>query len=253
MSGLQYAARGLVGLLTPQANTTVEPEFSLLLPPGHAHIAARMVSPAPGLDARLVAYIREAGQTASQFANAPLTSLAIACTGSSYLVGREEEQRLLVELSQQMHVPAFTSATAIVECLARLGARRLALASPYPESLTQASAAYWRSHGFTVVRIVRAETDPTQFHPIYALRTDAASGMLDALGSLDDVDAVLLLGTGLPSLAPLLQAHQARRGAPVLSSMLCLAWKAVEVAEPGACGLGDWLSGRHWAARLALA
>ena len=104
-----------------------------------------------------------------------------------------------------------------------------------------------------MVRIARAETDPTQFHPIYALRTDAATGMLDALGALDDVDAVLLLGTGMPSLAPLLQAHQARRGTPVLSSMLCLAWKAVETAEPGACSLDDWLSGRHWAARLALA
>jgi hypothetical protein len=48
-----------------------------------------------------------------------------------------------------------------------------------------------------VVRIVRAETDSTQFHPIYAMRTDAATGTLDALGALDDVDAVLLLGTGL--------------------------------------------------------
>ena len=27
---LEYASRGLVGMLTPQANTTVEPEFNLL-------------------------------------------------------------------------------------------------------------------------------------------------------------------------------------------------------------------------------
>jgi hypothetical protein len=145
MSGLQYAAHSLVGLLTQQPNTTVELEISILMPPGHAHIAARMVSGAGSLGVRLVAYIREAGDTAAQFPNAPLTSLALACTGSSYLVGREKEQRLLAGLSQRYGLPAFTTATAIVECLAQLGARRIALATPYPESLTQACAAYWRS------------------------------------------------------------------------------------------------------------
>ncbi len=41
---LEYAPRGLVGMLTPQANTTVEPEFNLLWPPGVAMINARLMS-----------------------------------------------------------------------------------------------------------------------------------------------------------------------------------------------------------------
>jgi len=53
---LEYAQSGLLGILTPQANTTVEPELAILLPPGVAWINARLVSSEPTIEARLLAY-----------------------------------------------------------------------------------------------------------------------------------------------------------------------------------------------------
>ena len=50
---LEYASRGLVGMLTPQANTTVEPEFNILWPRGVAMISARLMSDKPSISARL--------------------------------------------------------------------------------------------------------------------------------------------------------------------------------------------------------
>jgi maleate isomerase len=41
---VEYAPKGLIGVFTPQANTTVEPEMAILTPPGHAFINARMTS-----------------------------------------------------------------------------------------------------------------------------------------------------------------------------------------------------------------
>jgi maleate isomerase len=103
---VEYASKGLIGLLTPQANTTVEPEFSILMPAGYAHINARLVSQATTIELRLVDYFRIASQTLMQFANAPIEALALGCTGASYLAGRENEEKLLAELSDMRGVPA---------------------------------------------------------------------------------------------------------------------------------------------------
>ena len=247
---LEYAPRGLVGLLTPQANTTVEPEFGILMPAGFAHLNARLVSPAPTIEERLVEYFEVAAATARQFANAPVGALALACTGASYLAGREREAALLERLAGEFGVPAFTAASAVVDALHVLGARRIALASPYPATLTQASVGYWHSQGFEVVDVASATADPTQFNPIYSLGAAAVGALLSGLTARSDADAVLMLGTGMPTLAPLLAAN-ARGGVPVLSSMLCLGWKAVDVIEPGAWPLAGWLAASHWQARLA--
>ena len=68
---LAYAKDGLLGVLTPQANTTVEPEFSLLLPPATAMLTARLVSTKPSLNDRLRDYVAGLDATCAQFANAP--------------------------------------------------------------------------------------------------------------------------------------------------------------------------------------
>ncbi len=81
---VEYAPRGLVGVLTPQANTTVEPEFAMLWPPGVAMLNARMTSTKPTIIARLLDYLSELPSAASQFANAPIDAIASACTGASY-------------------------------------------------------------------------------------------------------------------------------------------------------------------------
>ncbi len=230
---VEYAPKGLIGLLTPQANTTVEPEFSILMPPGYAHVNARLVSDKATIEERLLDYLEVAEQVAGQFANAPVEALALGCTGASYLAGRESEERLLARLGASRGITAFTAATALVDCLAHMGARRIALATPYPEGLTQKSVAYWKSHGLNVVKTASATTDSATFHPIYSLSAEQAGGVLGELGSLSGVDAVVMLGTGMPTLAPLLSANRHGQGVPVLSCMLCLAWKAVELVSPG--------------------
>lgn len=250
---LAYAPHGLVGLLTPQANTTVEPEAWALLPQGFSLVNARMVSQAPDLNQRLLDYVQQLEHSLLQFANAPLSVLSLACTGSSYLLGRDAEARWVQTWQEQLQIPVVTAGLAVVQALHSLKARRVDLVSPYPADLTQASVAYWTSHGFEVGDVQVVSTPEHGFHAIYLTSNDAARVATERLAQ-SRADAVVMLGTGMPTLATLL-AQQGRGGPPVLSCMLALLWQSVTRAASAqtngrpSVALRDWLRGAHWAAR----
>jgi maleate isomerase len=250
---VEYAPRGLVGALTPQANTTVEPEFSILWPPGVAMINARLMSPKPSLEARLLDYFDQADEAVKQFHNAPVDVVALASTGVSYLAGISRENETVARLEQKLGVPFITSAHAVIQALQALKAERIGLVSPYPASLTQASVVYWEANGFEVARIAEVAGDAASFHPIYSIH---ASGARDALAAMrgDKLDAIVMLGTGMPTLAPILEASNLVE-CPVMSCMLCLGWACVEAIDRGrarsAATLRSWIAGEGWGARLA--
>ena len=251
---VEYAPIGLVGVLTPQANTTVEPELQCLCPPGVGLLAARMCSTAPDLEARLRDYYREPQRWTAQFANAPLGVVASACTGSSYLIGAHAEDVLFDAWSRDLGVPVTNSALAVVAAMRALGATRLSLVSPYPAWLTDASQAYWRSRGLEVARVQRLATDASRFHAIYALGSAAAREGIASLEA-DTAQAVLLLGTGTPTLGAIATPPDNAAGVPVVSCNLALWWHAMELlqghaAAPRAHTLHALLAEPRWRRRL---
>ncbi|MBS7707521.1 maleate cis-trans isomerase family protein [Chelatococcus asaccharovorans] len=246
-----YAPKGLLGVFTPQANTTVEPEIALLTPPGYAWINARMVSDKDTITARLIDYMAQFPAPLAQFANAPVDAIAIACTGASYLIGRDSEDALIADIETRTGVPAFTGASASVDALRMLGAQRIGLVSPYNSALDAESAGYWESRGFTVAAEASAYRESSDFHPIYSLDALAAERAVKSLEGRD-IDAVLMLGTGMPTLDAI--AHVPFIGkAPVLSCMLCVGWKAIALRDPATAtrdGLLRWVKGDGWSERL---
>jgi maleate isomerase len=228
---VEYARNGLIGVLTPQANTTVEPEFSILMPPGYAFLTARMVSDKPTLEGRLDDYFATIERSVAQFAGAPMKAVAFACTGASYLQGVERETRAVDALQKALDVAFLTAGRAVADALRRLGARRIALVSPYPPALTEASISYWRGHGFDIVAVTNVAQGVSKFHPIYDL---AASSVDDALGAIDlgSLDAVLILGTGIPSLGSILKYAGNDLSVPILSCTSALVWRSLVVFDP---------------------
>ena len=253
----EYAPRGFVGMLTPQANTTVEPECNILLPAGVGLVNARLASNKPSMEERLIDYFDTLAASLSQFADAPLRAVGVACTGSSYLAGRDREDAIFQALSQRLGIHVTSSALAVVDALHALGAKRIGLVSPYPDSLLRHSIAYWQSRGFAVeavAKVVATAADRERSgsaHPVYALGSES---VMEALATLQrqSLDAVVLLGTGMPSLKTILRMPSVA-GAPVISCTLALAWRCVHAVDGADCSAGsllDWIAATDWKARF---
>lgn len=249
MEASEYGAAGLVGVLPPQANSTVESELGVLLEPGVASIVSRLTCFSSDPRERLAGYFQNIGDALRAFDTAKPDVTLFACTGSTYLVGRKKERRAFASL----RLPVVSAAEAVSAALDALGARRLALVSPYPAWLTELCVAYWRGEGKEIAACASPAGDRSDTRRIYLLGTPDA---VAALGTLDlaGVDAVLVTGTGMPSLGAIAW-HTARSGVPILSSNFCLAWYAARRlagAPLDAESFRGWLDPRAaWRARLA--
>jgi maleate isomerase len=248
---VEYAPHGLIGVLTPQANTTVEPEFWVMLPPGVALINARMMSDKDTLEGRLLDYFDQLETALRQFHNAPIGAIALGTTGASYVAGIPREREAVAMVKEKAGVPFITAGLAVVLALNTIKAKRIGLVSPYPVPLTKTCVGYWEEHGFEVDGVVQIENHPDEFHPIYSISAASAEQGLDELKD-KKLDAIVMLGTGMPTLRPIADAI-GWKGAPVMSCNLCLAWRAVEALDgqtPGRTSLEPWLEGEGWVAQL---
>ncbi len=156
--------------------------------------------------------------------------VVFACTAGSFIGGSSGESALRSMILDSGAPRALTTSGALVQVLQRLGLRRLAVATPYTDLLTDDLTRFLTESGIEVVSTsALGLLDPDE---VGDLDMPVLERMVESADS-PDAEAVFLSCTNLPTvgrLGPL----SARIGKPVLSSNL-----VTMVAALHAAGLGD--------------
>ena len=217
---LDFARSGRLGIGTPQANPTVEAEIRRLLPFEVDSVTLRLTSDSPDSVTRLKSYLINLPQHAKQFAGMKIDAFLFACTATSYLLAPEIQQKAIADAEAVLGAPVITAPDALVSELKALRAERIALVSPYPSAIMLAAVKWWTLQGFEVVQQGGVDIHSTDTVQIYQLQSADAWRSLSSI-DIGKADAVVLSGTGMPSL-PIIRKASQHFGVPVISSNLSL-------------------------------
>ena len=229
------AARAAIGLIVLATDQTMEHEFRRLLDlPGVAFYESRILNDNAITPENLRAMEGRLTAAADLILPAlPLDVVAFGCTSASMMLG---EQQVFERIRAARPGAACTTPiTAAFAAFETLGARRIALLTPYRDDINRFIRNYIEARGFAVpVMGSFNEEDDRR-----AARIDLAS-IRDAaieLGRADEVDAVFVSCTSL-RLVDAITEIEAALGKPVTSSNHAMAWHCLRLA-----GIDDLRSG----------
>ena len=146
--------RKRIGVMIPSTNTTAEADFGLLAPKyvtihGQRMWRAKAVANADEVE-RMNADI-ESG--ARYLATANVDVVAYVCTTGSFYKGPGWDAEMIALIERNAGVPAVATSPAVVKALHRFGARKLSVATPYPDWNNQKLRAYLEALGFEVLNV----------------------------------------------------------------------------------------------------
>jgi len=217
-----------IGLMVPINNTTMEPELARLLPDLGALTTLRIPRDAGLLTSQTIGpYKLRALDLAKDQIASGIDDLAYGCTAASFLSGPQADAAFADELSSVIGKPVVTTARAMVLALQAAQARKIAVVTPYQDSVNTQLAAFLEAGGIDVLVLnsFRAAT-VQELGQITSAQVDA----LARSTMTNDCDAMLIACSQLPTI-DLLQSLQESFGRPVFSSIQSTAWQVGKVLD----------------------
>jgi maleate isomerase len=244
-----------IGLIVPSSNTTMETELPELFrrqteatgQPYTFHSARAALKNVNREE--LLAMVDKAGDCARAVSDAAVDVIAYACLVAVMAQGpnaHEESEKIIASAAEENGHPAAvaSSAGALVRTLHAIGARKIAMVTPYMLPLTQMVREYIEGAGIEVVDAISLEVDNNL--AVGALDPQKLPEIAKGLNR-EGVDAVILSAcVQMPSL-PAVQKAEDQLGVPVITAATATTYEILKALghEPAITGAGGLLSGAY--------
>lgn len=222
--------RKRIGVMVPSTNTTFEADFQMVAPRDVTIHGQRLwlTNDAAGEEGmnRMNAEV-ETG--ARYLATAKVDVIAYGCTTGSFYKGPGWDRDMIALMERVAGVPAVATAPSVVEALRFFGARRISVATPYPEWNNQQLRTYLAALGFEVLN-VEGEPRAARSGNQGINDQDPEDVLAFAPGVCrPDADALLCSCTAWRSLEAVAEIER-RTGKPVVTSNQASVWAAFRKA-----------------------
>lgn len=228
--------RARFGALVPFTNTNLEPDLSLLCPPGVSVHIARIggydVDEVPDADQMAGLGASDLSEPLRLLGGARPDVVMYGCTSATLTHGVAFDRELADTIRTTIGAHSVTAAGALVGAMHTLGVTRIAFSSPYVGAINDMAVAFFAHAGVETVSRAdvgrdlgnygQGELTPDEVFDL-AMRADSA-----------DADAVVLSCTDMRSVETV-DRLEAALGKPVLTSNQAMVFQAMRLMgmEPG--------------------
>ena len=237
MNNPTYGYRAKIGLIVPTTNTVNEAEWNSAVPDGvSVHTARMILHTDTQTPAGRQALYDDLSIAVGSLAPAGVAAIAYGCTAGSLISPRHSLPDYMRSLCD---LPCVTTAAVIVDALEILGAKKIAVATPYDQRLNDHEAEFLASQGVDVIAIeglglgANGPSDYPLIHRTTRSRVEALVRSVDR----DQADAIVISCTDLPTFG-LIGAMEIAHGKPVVTSSQATLWATLRAA-----GVDDALDG----------
>ncbi|MDE0458000.1 MAG: hypothetical protein OXI15_11970 [Chromatiales bacterium] len=221
------APRGVIGVMTPAMNTVVQPELEMLRPKGVTNQMQRFRLGGERISEDLI-------EEARKLMDCNPAAIAVGLTTDAGRGGVGKLASRCRELADAVGVPVCSASEADHAALSALGARRVAVVTPFTADVDRTVRTNVEDAGFEVAAIKGTEA-PSLPAICETPLEDIRNVFHDVAGS--DCDAVLQVGTALPVVA-LLDALERETGKPIVACNAAVYWQTLRSA-----GIADRIAG----------
>ena len=197
---------------TPYAPLPVSLEQATLV--GDPEVVARCTTELLAVEPRVVAY---------------------ACTSGSFIRRRVGQEALVASMVAVGAPAAVTTSGALVQALQHLGARKVAVATPYDGTISRGLSAFLEEAGLAVTGMQRLGLEGRIGTVPYAVTLDLVRRAFSP-----ECDAVFISCTNLPTY-DIIATLETELGVPVLTANQVTMWAALRAAGLAAVGPGQRL------------